>query len=232
MRGYLIALALIGWLAPATVSAANSPDGMASVAPSGAAVTTAAGTWSWGAATTGDPNCGGCYHIVLNGQPNSGNALEFGVDNGGGFYAYNPYGWFLWSNGGWTSVNKPPDLSWSVVSPPPSSAFYTPRVVSAAAIPVLGDGDFIIVSPSCPATGCTVTWSCPATGSFHFAVKDGTGSDITAPIVLMPSSGTIDGQPAVMLQLSLAGAGWRLRDRLMTDFAEIICDANGNSWIY
>lgn len=242
MRYYLIALALIGVMMPTTVFAANSPDGTVSVAPSGTPLTTAAGTWTWGA-TQPQP---GQYQIFLNSNNTSGWAAEMEVANCGQFYALNTSGnqWYVYGSSGWATATAP-----AAPQPPASgcggsggnsgggsggAASYTPRVVSAATIPVLGDGDFIVVSPSCPATGCIVTWSCPATGTFHFAVKDGAGSDVTAPIVLTPSSGTIDAQPSVVLQLSLAPvpAGGSGLGALMTDFAEIICDVNGNSWVY
>ncbi|GEM_PF-1190421 len=93
-----------------TVGAAGpiSPDGTISNAPSGPALTTAAGTWTWGAAYTGQyaATCGKCYQVNLNGA-NVSNAVEMEVANGGNLYVLNGYGWFVWSNGTFVKSQTP-----------------------------------------------------------------------------------------------------------------------------
>jgi hypothetical protein len=84
-----------------------SPDGTISLAPNGASLTSNAGTWTWGAATIGQPLCAGCYQIYLNGANSFGNATEMEVAHGGNLYAYNYWGWYIWYYGSWERTSAP-----------------------------------------------------------------------------------------------------------------------------
>ncbi len=84
-----------------------SPDGTISLPPSGAALVSTSGTWTWGPATTIQPaQCGGCYQTYLNGSNAGGNASRMEVAHGGQLYAYNSWGWFIWT-GSWTYTSAP-----------------------------------------------------------------------------------------------------------------------------
>ena len=75
-----------------------TPDGTTSTAPNGAALTTSAGTWSWGQATNS-----GNYQLLLNGKLNvsSDAAALMEVAHGGQLYAKGLQGstgiWFVFN---------------------------------------------------------------------------------------------------------------------------------------
>jgi hypothetical protein len=80
-----------------------SPDGTISTAPSGAALVTAAGTWTWGATASGTSSAGQ-YFIKLNGaSADGGYAADMEVDHDAQMYVLNSdmNKWYIWSNGGW-----------------------------------------------------------------------------------------------------------------------------------
>ncbi len=81
-----------------------SPDGTISTAPSGAALTTNAGTFSWGGTA---PQ--GQIYILLNGGGSNGWAAKMEVADGGKLYAYNSYlnGWYVWNGAGWSATSAP-----------------------------------------------------------------------------------------------------------------------------
>jgi hypothetical protein len=88
-------------------SGSFSPDGTISLAPSGGALVSTTGSWTWGPATTIQPTqCGGCYQTYLNGSNAGGNASKMEVAHGGQLYAYNSWGWFVWT-GSWTYTSAP-----------------------------------------------------------------------------------------------------------------------------
>ncbi len=99
--------------APLSGGGGISPDGTILSAPSSANLTTAAGTWTFGAAQqSGQP---GQYQIFLNGSTNNwpagqGYAAKLEVANGGRLYTYNSYvnGWWVWSGTSWSSSSPPP----------------------------------------------------------------------------------------------------------------------------
>ncbi len=101
-----------GWTSvsgPPGTGGGSSPNGTILTAPSSGSLTSAAGTWTWGPLTVGQPQCAGCYQTYLNGTAsNGGNAVEMEVANGGQIYAQNYWGWYLWNGSGWTSVSGPP----------------------------------------------------------------------------------------------------------------------------
>lgn len=90
-----------------------SPDGTTSTAPTGAALTTTAGTWTWGSAVGGRP---GEYQLNLNGAW-SGTAFLMEVANGGQLYVNTSFGWYLYGAGGWASSSPPGTLATLKVMP-------------------------------------------------------------------------------------------------------------------
>jgi hypothetical protein len=72
---------------------ALSADGTISIAPNGAAITTADGTWTWGAAVAGRP---GEYNLKLNGAPNSSIGLLMEVVGGQLYVNTAKAGWWRW----------------------------------------------------------------------------------------------------------------------------------------
>lgn len=76
-----------------TLAHAVSPDGTTSIAPNGAAITTAAGTWTWGAGASGRP---GEYRLNLNGSPNSSVGLLMEVVGGQLYVNTANAGWWRW----------------------------------------------------------------------------------------------------------------------------------------
>lgn len=94
LRAFIVALLL---LMPVAAYAAGSPDGTTSKAPSGAALVTSVGTWTWGAAASGRP---GEYNINLAGKAAPGVGMIMEVANGGKLYTQTAGGsWYVWANG-------------------------------------------------------------------------------------------------------------------------------------
>lgn len=107
--------------APATVSA----DGTKSAAPSGVALVTKDGKWTWGVA---EPSRPGEYDSVLNGGANGiGSLME--VAKGGQLYVATASGyWFVWNNGAWSNSTDPNVVPLPVITVTPSA----PRIAPAA----------------------------------------------------------------------------------------------------
>ncbi len=90
-----------------------SPDGTTSTAPSGPALNTGAGTWTWSFAAVGRP---GEYNVNLNGAA-AGVGVLMEVANGGQLYVNTAHGgWYLWNNNGFVASAGP------VTPPPPPPA--------------------------------------------------------------------------------------------------------------
>jgi len=86
-----------------STSSPLSPDGTTSQAPSGAALVTVAGTWTWGAT---DPTHTTDNAILLNGSQ-VGIAEILMANKGGKMYARAYNGWWLWTGSGWSSTTSP-----------------------------------------------------------------------------------------------------------------------------
>jgi hypothetical protein len=94
-----------------------SPDGSTSSAPSGPALVTLSGIWTWDGAAGGRP---GEYNVLLNGSGANGgigNLME--VNNGGQFYIDTvSLGWFVWNSGTQTySASSGPTASPTAIAP-------------------------------------------------------------------------------------------------------------------
>jgi hypothetical protein len=74
---------------------ANSTSLITSTAPSGPALTTSDGTWTWGTAASGRP---GEYNVLLNGVA-TGIGTEMDVSNGVMYVNTASQGWFAYNNG-------------------------------------------------------------------------------------------------------------------------------------
>jgi hypothetical protein len=96
------------------LAGAVSPDGTTSTAPGGPALTTAAGTWTWGsAARTGE------YNVNLNGSYSNGVGVLMEVANGGQLYVNTASaGWWLRQGSNWVSSAAPPAPPAGVAGPP------------------------------------------------------------------------------------------------------------------
>jgi hypothetical protein len=139
---------------------AISPDGAKSSAPSGAALTTTAGVWTWGAAAAGRP---GENTINLNGvyAPGIGNLME--VANGGKLYVNTATaGWYVWSNGAF-AVSSDPTAPPPPPPPPPGPSAQCSTTPPAEAqkagfTAMVMCQDFTQPIPNTAGTGVTTGW--------------------------------------------------------------------------
>lgn len=139
-----------------------SPDG-AVISDGVGTLTTAAGTWSFGAEANGRP---GEWLILLNGDAsNGGISTSLEIAAGGQVYAQTANGsWWVDLNGhGWMRTDAPPATT--TPPPPPSSA--TLMVTCNPQMAVIPDNS----PPGTVVSIVTATWSdgAPFTGSFMFA---------------------------------------------------------------
>ncbi len=83
-----------------------SPDGIMSTPPSGAALHTVAGDWTWGGAAAGRP--AGEYSVLFKGASVNGVGDLMEINHGGQLYVRaNPLSWWLWNGTGWVSSLAP-----------------------------------------------------------------------------------------------------------------------------
>jgi hypothetical protein len=137
----------------APASQGSSPDGTIISGGTGT-LTTAAGTWSFGAPAPGRP---GEWLILLNGSSsNGGVSASLEVANGGQIYALTAYGsWWTW-NGSWTQTSAPP-------TPPPPA---TLTLTFNPQMPSIPD----TTPPGTVVATATASWSngAPFTGALMF----------------------------------------------------------------
>ena len=103
------------------------------------------------------------------------------------------------------------------------SLFVPIRVVTAAGpVTVSSATDYMVVIAKATPAATAINYTC--TPGFTFLVKDGAGNDMTNPITLTPSSGTIDGATTFVMNASSVGAP-------PYEARAVSCDANSNSWV-
>lgn len=105
-----------------------------------------------------------------------------------------------------------------------TGSLYVPiRVVTApGTVTVSAATDYMIIIAKTTPAATIVNYTCIP--GFTFLIKDGAGNDMTNPITLTPSSGTVDGAPAFVMNASMAGSP-------PYDARAVSCDANSNSWV-
>jgi hypothetical protein len=105
-----------------------------------------------------------------------------------------------------------------------TGSLYVPiRVVTAPGpVTVSTATDYMIVIAKTAPAATIVNYACIP--GFTFLVKDGAGNDMANPITLTPSSGTVDGATAFVMNSSMTGS-------LPYEARAVSCDANSNSWV-
>lgn len=97
------------------------------------------------------------------------------------------------------------------------------RVVTAAGtVTVSATTDYMIVIDKVTPAPTMVNYTCAP--GLTVLVKDGAGNDAANAITLAPSSGTIDGAAAFVMNASTPGSP-------PYEARAVTCDANGNSWV-
>jgi hypothetical protein len=144
-----------------------SADGTTSTEPSGATLLTAEGKWTWGASASGRP---GEALVLLNGSSTGGVGSLMEVANGGKLYVNTiNYGWWVWSNGGYTRTS-PPSTTPPPPPPPPIPATIT-AITFAPPTPTIPDN----ASTGTNVSQAMVTMSDGSAFAGTYSLSDSTG---------------------------------------------------------